>query len=221
MRMFNRPAVAVGRIFIEISRDESATVLRILNAGWDRALHRSQMHAGSGEVEITECLRDGMEEALNDGVVMQNKQISVLPGTQSRSSPDILKPDGLTDISIHFQRIREEYDQHPPHAIIECKRVAGDRADLCRLYVVEGIDDRFKAGKYAASHAVAFMTGYLLAGDARAATDGINKYLTGKGRQSEHLRSSTFLEVSWAWISNHQRRNLSAPIDLHHAFFAF
>ena len=162
-----------------------------------------------------------MQAALSEGIVTQSKQISVLPGTQSRSSPDILKPDGLTDISIHFQRIREEYDQHPPHAIIECKRVAGDRANLCRLYVVDGIDDRFKAGKYAANHAVAFMVGYLLTGDAKAATSGINKYLTSKGRQSEHLRSSTILKVSWAWISNHQRTNHCAPIALHHAFLAF
>ena len=221
MRIPDRPAVSLARIFIEISRDESATILHILKAGWDRALNRPQMHSGSGEVEITECLRDGMEGALSDGIVPQNKQISVLPGAQSRSSPDILKPDGLTDISIHFQRIREEYDQHPPHAIIECKRVADGRADLCRLYVVDGIDDRFKTGKYAGNHAVAFMAGYLLSGDARAATECINKYLTGKGRQSEHLRSSTILKVSWAWNSRHPRPNHSAPIDLHHAFLAF
>ena len=95
------------------------------------------------------------------------KKMTVLPGTESRSSPDLPKPDGRTDIPILFQEIREELDEHDPHAIVECKRVAGSDAGLCRLYVVEGID-RFKTGKYAGNHAVGFMAGYLLSDDAEA-----------------------------------------------------
>ena len=221
MRIPFRPEISLGRRFIEISRDECATVLRILMGGWENALAEIKICPDTGEVEITECLRDGMEKALRDGVVRQNRQISVLPGTQSRSSSEVLRPDGLTDISIHIQRIREEYDQHPPHVIIECKRVAGNRTDLCRLYVVDGVDDRFKNSKYAGNHAIAFMAGYVLVGAVEDAIRGINKYLTRKGRQSEHLELSNILDLPWAWSSSHIRSGAPAPIYLHHAFLSF
>ena len=117
--------------------------------------------------------------------------MTVLPGTETRSRPEVPRPDGRTDIPVFFQDIREEHDEQDPHAIIECKRVAGNDARLCRLYVVEGID-RFSTGKYAANHAVGFMAGYLLAGDAGSAAAGVNRHLTRKGRQSERLVSATF-----------------------------
>ena len=212
---------ALGRQFIDIHGESCDAILQILDAGWRRALASSNARPGGGEVEITECLRTGMREALAERIEEWCKKMTVLPGTESRSNPNVLTPDGRTDIPIYFQDIRERYNEHDPHAIIECKRVAGNRADLCRLYVVDGIDDRFKTGKYASNHAVAFMVGYLLSGDAKAAVRGINKYLTGKGRQSEHLGSSGILKVSWARSSRHPRPNRPTPIDLHHAFFGF
>ena len=147
------------------------------------------------------------------------KKVTVLPGAESRSSPDLPKPDGRTDIPILFQEIREELDEHDPHAIVECKRVAGNDADLCRQYVVGGID-RFKTGKYGGNHAIGFMAGYVLSGDANAAAGGINRYLTGQGRQLEHLRPSHIRNASGTWSSHHPRSTLAEPIDLHHAFLA-
>ena len=147
------------------------------------------------------------------------KKMTVLPGTESRSSPDLRKPDGRTDIPIFFQEIREELDEHDPHAIVECKRIAGNDADLCRQYVVEGID-RFKTSKYAGNHAVGFMAGYLLSGDASAAAGGINRYLTGQRRQPELLGRSSIPDAPWVRSSRHPRSPLAGPIDLHHAFLA-
>ena len=203
---------------IDVGDERRAAVLRVLDAGWRRASDRLEVHAGAGEVEITERLRDGMRTALKEKVIPWHKKMTVLPGTESRSSPDVPKPDGRTDISIFFTEIREEYDEHDPHAIVECKRIAGNRADLCREYVVEGID-RFVKGKYAGNHADGFMTGYLLSGDAQAAVKRVNQYLSRKKREPERLESSTVLGVPWARSSRHVRPAPAGPITLHHAFF--
>ena len=216
---------ALGRRFIDIHRERSDAILEILDAGWKRTVIYPEVHAGVGEVEITEHLRAGMQDAVDTraaaaapGVAARWKKMTVLPGTETLSRPEVSRPDGRTDIPVFFQDIREEYNEQRPHAIIECKRIAGSDAGLCRLYVVEGID-RFKTGKYAANHAVGFMAGYLLSGDAGSATVGVNKHLTRKGRQSEHLGSSTLPNASWVRTSRHPRPAPAEPIDLHHAFF--
>ena len=173
-----------------------------------------------GEAEITECLRDSTQEILKGRFAKWRKKIWVLPGTQSHSAPSALRPDGITDIPIAFTDIREEDDDHDPHAITECKRIAGSRKDLCRLYVVEGLH-RFKTGKYAGSHVVGFMAGYLLSDGPQSAAQGINGYLTGKGRREEHLQSCTLRDEPWARSSVHERPTLNVPITLHHGFLSF
>ena len=179
----------------------------------------SNAHPGAGEVEITECLRTGMRKALAETSADWGKRMTVLRGTESRSSSALGAPDGLTDIPIFFHQIREERDEHEVHAIIECKRVAESDARLCRKYVVEGID-RFKTGKYAGNHAAGFMAGYLLSGNAHEATVGINKYLSGRGRPDQ-LGPSTISDAPWARSSRHSRPKPAEPIDLHHAFLSF
>ena len=175
--------------------------------------------ARDGEIEITECLRIGMRRALKDEIGKWAKKMTILPGAESRSGA-ALKPDGRTDIPILFQEIREVYDVHDPHAIIECKRVAGDDATLCRRYVVDGIDDRFISGKYAGRHRVAFMAGYVLSGSVDAVIRRINRHLSERGRAAECLDSCTVLSEAWARSSSHPR---PAPpsIELHHAFLTF
>lgn len=209
-----------GPQFIDIGADRSSAVLLILDAGWQRVMERCAIDTHAGEVEITECLRAGMREALNDRIAAWCKKMTVLPGTESRSVSAALMPDGRTDIPIYFQDVREAYDMHDPHAIVECKRVAGNNAGLCRLYVVEGID-RFKVGKYAGQHVIAFMAGYVLAGGVGTVTTRINQYLAGQGRGVERLTSCTVLSEAWARSSSHPRPDPLAPIDLHHAFLRF
>ncbi len=208
----------VGREFITLAQEVAAAILRTLEAGWAHASSYPDVHAAAREVEITERLRDGMRQTLNDNMFPWSKTMAILPGTESRSRPDVLLPDGRTDIPILLIEIFLQLGEHDPHAIIECKRIAGSDAGLCREYVVEGID-RFRTGKYAGNHVAGFMAGYLLSGDAAAAAAGINRYLSRKARQPEHLESSKVLEESWVWGSRHPRARPSPPIELHHAFF--
>ena len=213
----SRPG-ALGR-FIDIRRERCAAILQILEAGWKQASGAPEVHAEAGEVEITERLRDGMRAALAATAAGWCRKMTVLPGTESRSSPDVPRPDGRTDVPIFFSDVREEHGEHDPHAIVECKRIAGNRADLCREYVAEGID-RFVTGKYAGNHADGFMAGYLLSGDVQAATEGINRRLARTGRQPERLERSTIRDAPWARSSRHPRRAAAGPITLHHAFFS-
>ena len=209
--------VVAGRPFIMLAREIVAGILRIVEDGWTRALASSEVEADDGEVEITERLRDGMREAANARAI--EIRLVVLPGTESRSRQDVVKPDGRTDISLLVIEIFLRYGEHDPHAVIECKRVAGSRADLCREYVVEGID-RFRSGKYSGNHATGFMIGYLVDGDANSAVSGINRYLEGKSRVADSLDRSSLVVASWAWQSVHLRSG-GLSIELHHAFLAF
>lgn len=209
----------VGPASTQIGRDRIADILKILQSGWRRTASTNGLHPGMDEVALTGRLRAGMIAAVDDRLVRSAKKISVLPGTESWRKGG-KRPAGLTDISVHLREIRERRQDHGPHAIIECKRVAGDEAELCRLYVREGID-RFKGTKYGERHAVGFMAAYLLSGDAHSATAGINRYLSGRGRESDQLNACTVVDADWARSSRHSRSEPAAPIDLHHAFLGF
>ena len=161
-----------------------------------------------------------MREVVNGEVASWGKNICVLPGTESRSTPSARRPDGITDIPIAFTEIREAYGDHDLHAIIECKRIAGSDTDLCRRYVLCGID-RFKKGKYASSHVSRFMAGYLLSGSPQWATCGINRYLDSRERGDDRLGACSLRDEPWARSSVHQRPELKVPITLHHAFLGF
>ena len=172
---------------------------------------------------MTERLRDGMRSALNGGELPWGRTMTVLPGTESRSRPDVLLPDGRTDIPILWIEIFLRSGEHDPHAIIECKRIAGDDSDLCSKYVVRGID-RFRTGKYAGNHAAGFMAGYLIAGDANTAAGGVNRYLNSirkkhAPRRDENLKPSDLVSEPWAWVSRHPRE-AAASMALHHAFLS-
>ena len=172
---------------------------------------------------MTEHLRDGMRAALDSGELPWQGTMVVLPGTESRSRPEILRPDGRTDIPILWIELFFRFREHDPHAIIECKRIAGSNARLCREYVVEGID-RFRTGKYAANHAAGFMVGYLIAGNARAAARGVNRYLNSRRgkhepRPDENLTPSRLVRETWAWLSDHPRTAMSV-MEIHHAFLS-
>lgn len=217
MRIPHEDKVTSGQGLIPLSDEIAAAILLTLKAGWEIASAYPEVHAAAGEVEITERLRDGMREALDSNEFQWSKGMTVLPGTESRSRPEILAPDGRTDIPILMSEIRLKFQVHDPHAIIECKRIAGSHANLCRLYVISGID-RFRTGQYAQNHRAAFMVGYLISGEAAAAVSGINKYLTGKGRQAERLEPSNIINESGTWKSDHPRTG-SSPIELRHTFF--
>lgn len=204
---------------IDIQPSRTADILTILNAGWYRILARPEVSPAACEVELTGHLRVGMIAAVNARVVRCHKRISIQAGTETFFGTDVV-PSGLTDISIHLRDIRERTLDHGPHALIECKRIAGGDAPLCRLYVVEGLD-RFTSGKYAGRQTVAFMAGYVLSGSVGAAADGINRYLLRQGRDAEHLRSCTVVAAAWARSSRHPRLPPAMPIDLHHAFLTF
>jgi hypothetical protein len=210
--------VAVGRQLVALAPDVAAAVLLTLEAGWTYASSFPDVHAGTGEVPITERLRDGMRQALKTNDFAWSKTMIIAPGTESRSRTEVLLPDGRTDIPLYLIEIFLQFGEHDPHAIIECKRIAGGDTQLCREYVVEGID-RFRNGKYGENHNAGFMAGYVLSGDAAAAAGGVNAYLTGRGRHDECLGLPGVLAAAWVWSSRHSRASPSEPIELHHAFF--
>ena len=204
---------------LDIGRDRVATILRLVEQGWNRALTRPGIGPGTPEVELNEWLRDGMRGAVEPRARGRGPKMLVAPGTETRT-PDSRVPYGVTDIPIYVLAILEECQDQDPHAIIECKRVAGSDADLCREYVRNGID-RFVGRKYGRRHAVGFMAGYLESGNADHAVRGINRYLTSKNRPDELIGSAVGLKAAWARSSRHPRPMGIAPIDLHHAFLAF
>ena len=197
-------------------------ILRTIEAGWVLATESPEANAEAGELVITERLRDGMRRAVESDKFGWKGRLFVLPGTETRSRPDVFRPDGRTDIPIFLIEIALRYGEHDPHAIIECKRIAGNDTRLCREYVVEGID-RFRTKKYAGNHSTGFMVGYLISGDAGNAAAGINCCLGRKrpsSRGAENLRPSELVDDSGAWRSNHPRTD-SSPIEVHHAFLLF
>ena len=215
---FTRRRRGTGSL-IDIGRRRHADVLTIIKAGWAHA-ERGAVNAAMLEVEMNARLQAGMVAAVNARVVRSHRKISVLPGTEARS--DSATTAGFTDIAIHLRDVRDRQRDHGPHAVIECKRVTGSDATLCRRYVVDGIDDRFIGAKYAGGHRMAFMAGYVLSGGIEAAAAGINRYLDNRGRAAERLAPCTALSASWARSSRHPRPSSQPPlIDLHHAFLTF
>ena len=209
--------VAPGRPTIDLGSDISTTIMRTVEAGWVHAKKWPEVNTDAYEVSITERLRDGMRQALQHE---KASSMVVLPGSESRSHPDVLLPDGRTDIPVFSIEIFFRFKEHDPHAIIECKRIAGQNTYLCREYVQEGID-RFRTGKYAGNHSTGFMVGYLISGTAKTAANGINRYLDHKSRNEENLKPSGLIKKQWAWQSRHPRTQPASAIALHHAFLSF
>ena len=208
-----------GRQFINLRHDIATTILRTVEAGWALTCRSMDVKRDKGEVELTEHLRDGMRMVLDSPRFRWFRTMVVLPGTESRSHTKVVVPDGRTDIPIFWIEIFLRFREHDPHAIIECKRIAGENASLCREYIVEGID-RFRTGKYSGNHSAGFMIGYLIAGDEQRAANGINDNLDSRSRSKENLKPSDLIGESWAWISRHPRER-TLPIELYHAFLAF
>ncbi|WP_240794448.1 hypothetical protein [Azoarcus sp. DD4] len=203
----------MGREFIELGPEVVAVILLTLAAGWQRACAAEDVNANAGEVLMTERLRDGMRGALRNSPW----KLIVLPGTESRSKASVVLPDGRTDIPLMLIEVFLRTQEHDPHAVIECKRIAGSDTHLCREYVVEGMD-RFVREKYGENHAIGFMVGYVLSGSPSESADGVNAYLRRVSR-SDCLAPSDISDGTWQ--SLHARSKPSMPIRLHHAFLGF
>ncbi len=209
----------LSREFIALAPEVVAATLLTLFAGWQQVSKFNDVNAEAGEVLMTERLRDGMRGVLK--ARPWGKMLIVLPGTESRSRSDVVLPDGRTDIPLMLIEVFLRTQEHDPHAIIECKRIAGSDTHLCREYVVEGID-RFATGKYGANHATGFMVGYVLSGTAAESANGVNAYLTRVSRPVDHLETADDLQEGPNWTSRHVRAaRPSSPIRLHHVFLEF
>lgn len=213
MRVPYEGSVSLGSRFVSLVPEIADAILQTIQQGWAIAIRLGDIHPSTGEVPMTERLRDGMRATVNAGDPSNPGLFFVLPGTESRSQPEQLVPDGRTDIPLFFIEVALRWGDHDPHAIIECKRLSGKDAHLCREYVIEGID-RFRKELYGARHARGFMVGYVIAGDESTAAAGVNRYLHGRGRQTDQLQRE---ELNWIYLSNHKRSN-GSRIDLHHAF---
>lgn len=203
---------------IALSPDVQQAILHVVRAGWAVALKVAEGTGTVREEVLNELLRDGMRVAVErdraEGRHRRLPEMSILDETASRSRPDVQRPDGRIDIPI---LLLTRPFAHVGHALIECKRIAGNRASLCRLYVVEGMD-RFASGKYARNHAIAFMVGYVIAGTCVAAADGVNGYLQRQARPEDRLEQIPSPDKS-TWQSRHSRTS-GCPIVLLHTFLA-
>ena len=203
---------------INLDPDVIVAIMRTVHAGW---LATSGVNPGDDEVKVTERLRPAMREVVNARKHPWSRLMVILPGTESLSRPDLAQPDGRTDIPIFLLEIFGSLNDHDPHAIIECKRIAGSDTRRCWEYVWEGID-RFRIGKYGACHATGFMAGYVESGSASEAANGINRCLRRRRLFSEFLQASSLLNECWARSSCHPRQPPSEPtIMLYHAFLEF
>lgn len=204
----------VGREYIALAEEVVAAILVTVREGWALAAI-DQETALEGEVVMTERLRDGMRQALTSGTLAWGKSLIVTLGMESRSTPDVMTPDGRTDIPLYVVEVFLRHSEHDPHAIIECKRLDGSDTYLCREYVVEGVD-RFRSGKYAENHEAGFMAAYLLSGDAQSAAAGVNAYLGRVKRTGEQILLSPVVEHSAFWRSEHSRTVERPVIAIHH-----
>jgi hypothetical protein len=202
---------SIGQAFIDLVPEITDAILQTIAHGWALACQNPYFKTLKTEVPITESLRQGMREALkSQGLPWGKSMMIVLPGAESKSTPELLTPDGRTDIPLMFIGVLLKSGEHDPHAIIECKRVAEGDAALIKAYVVDGVD-RFCSGKYGANHSRAFMAGYVMSGSANGVVDAVNGYLDKNNRSGELL-----LPQSATWRSEHPRKN-SGKIELHHS----
>lgn len=215
MRIPHESQGVVGREYIALAGEVVAAILVTVREGWALAAIDPET-AVKGEVVMTERLRDGMRQALTSGNLGWGKSFIVALGMESRSTPDVMTPDGRTDIPLYVVEIFLRHGEHDPHAIIECKRLDGGDTYLCREYIVEGVD-RFRSGKYSENHASGFMAGYLLGGDAQSAAAGVNAYLGRVKRTDERIVLSDVVEHPAFWQSQHSRTVDRPSIAIHHA----
>ena len=214
MRIPHESQGVVGREYIALADEVVAAILVTVREGWALAAIDRET-ALEGEVVMTERLRDGMRQALTSGTLAWGKSFIVALGMESRSTPDLMTPDGRTDIPLYVVEVFLRHSEHDPHAIIECKRLDGSDTYLCREYVAEGVD-RFRSGKYAENHASGFMAAYLLSGDAQSAAAGVNAYLGRVKRADEQIVLSPVVEHSGFWRSEHARTVERPAIAIHH-----
>ena len=125
----------------------------------------------------------------------------------------------VPDICISFQILREEEDEHEPHAVVECKRVAGSDSTLSARYVHQGLI-RFKERKYGKRRTHGFMVGYLLSGSDDEAVERINVYLVRHWSDADCLQRTELPTSLAVWQSRHSR-TAEEPIEVMHQFLAF
>ena len=207
-----------GSSLIDLRPDVIVGIMGTVHDGW---LATCGVIPGDDEVKVTERLRHAMRRVVKEPTHPLKGRMAILPGTESSSRPDRDRPGGRTDIPIFLLEIFGSLEDHDPHAIIECKRIAGSDTRRCWKYVWKGID-RFRSGKYGACHATGFMAGYVESGTASDAANGINRCLGRRRLFSEFLQASSLLNECWARSSCHPRQPPSKPtIMLYHAFLEF
>ena len=191
---------------VHLADGQVLSILAAIADGWLAAVENEELTAALREREMTGWLIAGMRKN------MENRGTTVARGTET--------PRGdLPDICIYFRRLREEQNEHEPHAGVECKRVAGNDTTLCGRYVRFGID-RFSGGKYGARRKCGFMVGYVVDGSASSCVDGINRYLARHRSAEERLGTDRLAARFPVWLSCHARKAAS-PIEVRHQFLVF
>ena len=214
-----------GREPLDLDPSLTILILRLIKKGWETACKDALIQGDCEEREMAECLLQGMRSHLKshpssakgEGVEWR-ENITVARGTEVPPRSGHSGSPGIPDIAVYFHDIRIRKNYHDPHALIECKKISGSRAKLCRSYVVDGIMDRFASGKYGADHSVGFMIGFLLHGSVPLAVERINGHVRCKLGPCEVLVPSDSRCSHSVHVSRHARPTLSSPVVVHHSF---
>lgn len=187
--------------FIDL-RDIIAKVLELVKSAWAQVLARKEINNESLEPDIAGCL--GREMIAQKKHWPPPAQFRLGEESGTRSSPEVVRPDGRIDIMVTYSFNEEEYFG------IECKRVSGTDNELARLYVDKGVK-RISSGKYSRGHKWAALMGFVIDGDSQGCADLIKSRIE-KAREDVHLltewtRAKNFGNHEHLYTTRHKQRN--------------
>ena len=213
--MIGKAPQYIGEPSLGLAVDTIATVLDLVEAGWQAACAKRELTSASQETDIAGRLaREMIAEKRKRRI--SHFRIEEEVGTRaSLSSP---KPEGRIDIKIIYSFAEEEYFG------VECKRVSGSKSDgLSKKYVENGVM-RFVSGKYSPGHGWAAMIGFVVDGDPAGAVKLIAEAIAAAGNAAgicdEWASEKRFGNHNHLYVTRHGQLPASRAVRILHLFLS-
>lgn len=213
--MVGKPSQHIGEPSLGLAEDAIATVLDLVEVGWQAACAKGELSQSSQETEIAGRLA---REMIREKRQRKISHFRIEEEVGTRSSLSSPKPEGRIDIKIIYSFAEEEYFG------IECKRVSGSRADrLSKKYVDNGVL-RFVSGKYSPGHGWGAMVGFVVDGNAEAAVKLIAEVIA-RSKDLVCLCEDWVPEMRFGrhkhlYLTSHRQLPTSAAIRILHLFLS-